>query len=646
MRALAAAALALAAIGCYHPQITDGALLCAADNKCPQGMHCGCDGACYHAGKDPASCSGGDGGTEDMSESDGFITSGNPGDPCVSDDMCSTGFCSVDGVCCDSKCDGACQACNLPGTPGTCTDIPAGTMPQAGHADCGPDPQSTCMRDGTCDGHGACQLWLNNVCTSGSCNPATNSATGASKCDGAGHCVTPNSVTCDPFLCDANNVACLTTCSGNSQCKAPATCNNMSCGTKANGSPCTAATQCTSGNCIDGFCCDGTCTGKCQACDTANVGVCSPVTSGQPHGTRGNCAGFGTSCSGSCAAGTTATCSFPGNGLPNVTCANQSCVAPSTQGNSAQCNGAGACSAQTQVNCAPFACSNNACLTSCSIDSNCASATPFCNAPTCKSTKPNGRACSAPSECTSGICVDGVCCGSACTGQCQRCDTSPGNCTNTGNGTAPVNGRPVCGAGIAACDGTCDGNGSCGNFPPSSVACTDATGGPGFCNGAGTCVGTGCFLGDTLVDTNDGLRPIASIVAGDLVRSFDVFSGDNGWHKVTQVQTRRSRSLITVALGNGTSLDVTPEHYFWVLGSGWVRALELSPDDRLMEHGEEPVAIVALSSRSARPDGAEVDVYNLVVEGVGTYFVGDKPVLVESCDYVNFSHLGSDDLPE
>ena len=55
MRALAAAALALAAIGCYHPQITDGALLCAADNKCPQGMHCGCDGACYHAGKDPAS---------------------------------------------------------------------------------------------------------------------------------------------------------------------------------------------------------------------------------------------------------------------------------------------------------------------------------------------------------------------------------------------------------------------------------------------------------------------------------------------------------------------------------------------------------------------------------------------------------------
>ena len=57
-------------------------------------------------------------------------------------------------------------------------------------------------------------------------------------------------------------------------------------------------------------------------------------------------------------------------------------------------------------------------------------------------------------------------------------------------------------------------------------------------------------------------------------------------------------------------------------------------------------AIVALSSRAARADGAEVDVYNLVVEGGGTYFVGEQPVLVESCDYVNFSNLGSDDLPE
>lgn len=646
---------ALLAAGCYNPNVADGTLLCSADNKCPRGLRCACDGACYHAGKGPLSCddggsgSGSDLGGSDLGGSDGFETPGNPGDPCASDAMCASSFCSVDGVCCDSKCDGACQACNLPGTAGTCTNVAAGNMPAPNHPMCGPDAKSTCMRDGLCDGRGACALWQNVVCKAGSCDPLTNKATGDSKCDGAGNCVTPNAIVCDPFLCDSQNLACQSTCTGtgSGQCKPPATCTGGSCGTKANGSTCTSGPQCTSGNCIDGVCCDTTCTGKCQACDLpATLGACSPVTSGQPHGTRGNCAGFGTSCSGVCASGNTASCSFPGNQLPNVTCVNQSCLNSTTQIDAAQCNGAGACNSPTQMSCGNYVCAGNACLTSCTTDANCSPSAPYCNGTSCLATKPVGRACGGNSECTSTFCADGYCCATDCMSQqCMRCDVSPGTCTNTANGTAPVDGRPVCGGTVVICDGTCNGSGACGNYPGNTIACTDATGGPGFCNGAGSCVGTGCFLGDTPVDTADGPRPIAEIAAGDLVRSFDVFAGDDGWRKVTQVQTRRTRSLVTLVLGDGSRIQATPEHYFWVLGSGWVRALELTPRDYLLNDQGVAASVASLTSRSARDDGAEVDVYNLVVEGTGTYFVGEAPVLVESCDYVNFSSLGDDDLP-
>lgn len=41
---------------------------------------------------------------------------------------CVSGLC-VDGVCCSSTCGGSCQACNLAGSEGSCTSIPAGTDP-------------------------------------------------------------------------------------------------------------------------------------------------------------------------------------------------------------------------------------------------------------------------------------------------------------------------------------------------------------------------------------------------------------------------------------------------------------------------------------------------------------------------------------
>jgi hypothetical protein len=56
----------------------------------------------------------------------------------------------------------------------------------------------------------------------------------------------------------------------------------------ANGSACTAASECKSGNCADGVCCDMPCGGlSCRACNIpGSVGSCVFVPSGSdPHGT-------------------------------------------------------------------------------------------------------------------------------------------------------------------------------------------------------------------------------------------------------------------------------------------------------------------------------------------------------------------------
>jgi hypothetical protein len=52
-----------------------------------------------------------------------------PGGPCGRPQDCQMGLSCVDSTCCTTACAGSCEACNLPGSAGTCTPIPAGADP-------------------------------------------------------------------------------------------------------------------------------------------------------------------------------------------------------------------------------------------------------------------------------------------------------------------------------------------------------------------------------------------------------------------------------------------------------------------------------------------------------------------------------------
>ena len=406
-----------------------------------------------------------------------------PGQVCGGANQCASQHC-VDGVCCDTACNGQCEACAEPGSVGTCT--PVAGAPRAARTPCASDGS---MCGGACNGTNpaACAYpGSSTTCRAPSCSSGV--AVMAASCDSAGSCPAEQDVSCDPYTCGAN--ACAGNCTIDTDCVAGDYCAAGIC-TPENGTgvACGGANQCTSGQCIDGVCCDAACNGQCQACDVpGSVGTCANVV-GAPHGGRQACASDGSLCGGVCDGSSATACAYPGAA---TTCRGASCSA-GVAILRAGCDSAGNCPArQTQV-CNPYVCGATACLGNCTSNSDCISGD-FCSAGVCQPFLANGTACSSSNQCASGQCVDGVCCNAACGGQCQACDVpgQVGTCTTVIG--SPHGARQACVTDGSACGGACDGSdpAACA-YPGAAVQCRALSCTDGVvteaasCNGSGTC---------------------------------------------------------------------------------------------------------------------------------------------------------------
>jgi hypothetical protein len=89
------------------------------------------------------------------------------GQTCQADIHCTSGHC-VDGRCCDTACDATCEACNLSGNLGTCTNLPQGTDdPQCN------SPFTTCDANGTCKLPDGASCLIDSDCASNNCQMGT-----------------------------------------------------------------------------------------------------------------------------------------------------------------------------------------------------------------------------------------------------------------------------------------------------------------------------------------------------------------------------------------------------------------------------------------------------------------------------------------
>ncbi|MCG5053594.1 MAG: hypothetical protein KA712_11590 [Myxococcales bacterium] len=416
------------------------------------------------------------------------------GAACGAASECQSGFCA-DGVCCESACTGACQACNLQGSMGSCLPTPAGQAPGEMKS-CQVDPASSCGFDGTCDGAGACRKHPDGtLCAEGTCD---RTGSRDRKVCSAGSCSAEKNLVCGSFLCDPAKVACFDECETDAQCDTGKACkldpetNRKSCGKKLIGAACKVGGECETGFCADEVCCNQDCKGACLSCNQLNkVGECLPVPAGADD-TRNICKA---TAAGMC--GETGKCD--GKGVCAKFAKGTVCAGATCAGNdgipASECDGNGSCVPGKPVACAPNVCRGNACLDKCTTDADCTGGA-VCTNNSC-GLKPLGGTCKNGGECASGQCVDEVCCESACTGTCQYCafPTSRGKCTEVPAGSDDP--RDVCKAkdpNTCKENGRCNGNGACQLFaeatPCSEQSCNSTSNMLVYarqCDGLGTC---------------------------------------------------------------------------------------------------------------------------------------------------------------
>ena len=202
------------------------------------------------------------------------------GEPCDTDSECVTGAVCAYHVCCTSRCTDSCEACDLPGSEGTCTPIPRGYVCRAAAGDC--DAVEVC--DGA---SAACPEDAARPAGT-MCRPAMGTCDVAETCDGSSTDCPDDAVSPAGTVCREGTLGCDVdeTCTGASRdcpddalvaagttcreaagpCDAAETCTGADPGCPpdayvANGTSC-GATSCGSW---------GTCGGFSDACDSTGT---------------------------------------------------------------------------------------------------------------------------------------------------------------------------------------------------------------------------------------------------------------------------------------------------------------------------------------------------------------------------------------
>lgn len=382
------------------------------------------------------------------------------GQSCGGGGDCLNGNC-VEGVCCDTACDGACDVCFTgkcavadPSYPGNPSCLPAvcngidTSCPTTCASDAGCAGGYYCAADTTCQqkkakgdpcsvvagfdcfesGCAVCATGFcaDHVCCDAACDGPCDvceislGATEDGQCEilAAGSSGSPS---CDPHVCDGFGPSCPTSCAGDDECAPSSYCalpDGVCQPDRDEGEPCASGSQCNSGFCADGVCCDQKCGEGCKACLAALKvsgpdGECGDVLADtDPHDACEEEGAESCKLNGMCDG--TGSCAYY---VKDTLCEPGQCV-----GNSAKswtCNGQGICGEQPIEPCTPFVCdaATGACKTECEDDPDCA--TGFVCAD--ESCKPSGMTCDgdhtlkgadgssrdcSPFECTGDVCLD------------------------------------------------------------------------------------------------------------------------------------------------------------------------------------------------------------------------------------------------
>jgi hypothetical protein len=130
-----------------------------------------------------------------------------------------------------------------------------------------------------------------------------------------------------------------------------------------------------------------------------------------------------------------------------------------------------------------------------------------------------------------------------------------------------------------------------------------------------------CFVAGTPVLTDLGPKAIETIKPGDRVLAQNIQTGELSYQPILQTTVRPPTAIVEVRCAGSEPISSAAGHPFWVVGKGWQLAKFLKPGDRL----RSTRGSVTIDSTEAKH---AVEAYNLVVDGLHTYFVGEGQLLV------------------
>ncbi|HUT78769.1 MAG TPA: hypothetical protein VM285_13825 [Polyangia bacterium] len=435
---------------------------------------------------------------------------------CDGGDDCGGGPC-VDGYCCDSSCDGVCEACDLAGAEGACSLVSFGADPDS---ECEAQAEATCGTSGSCDGAGACAFFGSET----ACDDL-ELCTVDDACDGQGGCAGGPPSICDP---GPGNECCEAGCSFTDGClttagDCPETCGTLQLlvGTSCSGcGPANAEGTCGGGEthacnaAVHDPCQELTCNGTAYRC--TNVGgvwqwrTGAACDDGDPCTFDDACAGA--ACSGTAYSCTSETCMTRAcDGLGGCTetpqpdtavCGTEGCAADSCVGLvwndygqtcTSYCSGSGSCAT---CSCAPVqtACTaGGCCQAACSVPGGCSTTVGSCGgSETCgvnSITVPQLCSGCGPAGAT-GICGGGgtFVCDQATHTLCQEvsCGAQTWRCTNAGGVWQWRTATGCDDSNLCTYGDTCSG-GSCSG---ATVTCTSTDCLQRTCNGTAACTET------------------------------------------------------------------------------------------------------------------------------------------------------------
>lgn len=141
-----------------------------------------------------------------------------------------------------------------------------------------------------------------------------------------------------------------------------------------------------------------------------------------------------------------------------------------------------------------------------------------------------------------------------------------------------------------------------------------------------------CFVEDTKVLTESGLKNIQDVTVGEKVLSYDEATAMVSAVAVTNIMRSTADDICSVALSTGKTITSTSLHPWYVESRGWVPAYELASGDTLLTENGESVKILGVHRQKL---DEPIDVYNFTVgdendESFHTYYVGNDNVLVHN----------------